>query len=539
MKKAGKLFDTILKKNIALLVFVIILFFLNFYTKTIFYRPGSIHQWRQADCLSIAKNYYEEGMHFFEPKIHYQGPVDGKAVSEFPILNYTVAFLWKIFGEHEFIYRLLEYLIFIASMFVLFNTLLRQFKSSWFAFFSVSVFLTSPLLAYYSLNFIADVPALSIGIIAFCHFLRFYNSKEVRFFYYALIFGTLAVLIKASALMGLSLLLLFSFIDIFNLTKVFKTDKLFEKKISPMVAIVLSVSVIVLWYRFALAYNDNNSNNIFLLTVLPFWEMDKEQLIYNLKFLFNNHFPVFLNRPMFFLFLSLVVFVTAQFKQLSSFLKYSFVFSALFFILYLLFFFQVFSVHDYYLSNLMIFPVITFLCVAHIISNSNFVVPSMRFVRLFIVCVVFFNSLHAAAIYRLRTVEDDKLINWFPFISEDEGKLAKYLAWDYSHSIKKIEEFTPELRKHGIKREDFVLVIPDQSFDISLYFLDQKGFPISRDHFMNDTTVADRFLTKGIKYMIISDTTLKQQTAYKRIASHFETFFTKNHVEVFKLKTAQ
>jgi len=530
------MFNSIFKKNILLLLFVVCLFFLNFYTKTLFYRPGSIHQWRQADCLSITKNYYEEGFHFFSPKIHYQGPVDGKAVSEFPILNYTVACLWKVFGEHEFIYRLLEYLIFLTGIFFLFNTILRFYKSPLLAFFTASVFLTSPLLAYYSLNFIADVPALSIGIISFCCFLTFYNTKRVKFFYWALFLGTLAVLVKASAVMGLSVLLFFSLADILRLNKVLGTEGLFVKKTLPLVSILVAISCIIAWYRFALSYNDNNSNNIFLLTVLPVWEMDEDQLIYNLKFLFNNHFPVFLNKPMFFFFITLVIFVSAKFRELNSFLKYSFVFATLFFISYLVFFFQVFSVHDYYLNNLMIFPVITFLCFAHIISKTNFVLNNIAFVRLFIICVVLFNALHAAAVYRLRTVEDDKLVYWFPFISEDESKLAKYLFWDYSHSIKRIEGFTPELRKHGIKRNDLILSIPDQSFDISLYFMDQKGFPISRDHFMNDTTVAERFLKRKVKYLVMSDTTLKKEIAFKRIAGRFETLFTKDEVEVFRLK---
>jgi hypothetical protein len=526
-----------LTPNLLLAVFIIILFFLNFYTKTMFYRPGSIHQWRQTDCLSITKNYYEEGMHFFQPRIHYQGPVGGKAVSEFPILNYTVAALWKIFGEHEFIYRLLEYIIFITAIFILFNTLLRFYRSSLLAFFMVSLLLTSPLLAYYSLNFIADVPALSIGIICFCSFLKFYNTKEPRFFYWALFLGTLAVLMKASALIGLSVVLFFSLADIFKLTNIFKTEKLFEKKTLPLLFIILCITAIIGWYKFALLYNENDTNNIFLLTVLPIWEMNETEVIYNLKMLFNNLFPVFLNKPMLFLFMALVLFVIAKFKSLDSLLKYSFVFSGAFFVFYLLFFFQVFSRHDYYLNNLMIFPVITFLSFAHIIVKTQFIPGNISFVRLFIICTVIFNAFHAAAIYRLRTVEDDKLIYWFPFISEDEGKLAKYLSWDYGNSIKHVEEITPDLRKHGIKRGDFVLSIPDQSFDISLYFMDQKGYTIARDHIMNDTTVADRFLKRNVKYLVMSDTTLKRQIAFKRIAGYFETLFTKDHVEVFKLKT--
>lgn len=538
LKKATGI-NSFYKANLLLLLFIISLFFLNYYSKTLFFRPSSIHQWRQADCLSITKNYYEEGMHFFEPKIHFQGPKEGKAVSEFPILNYSVAFLWKLFGEHEFIYRLLEYLLFITAIFVLFNTILHYYKSCLLAFFSVSFLLTSPLLTYYSLNFIADVPALSIGIISFCLFMHYYNGRSIRFFYGALFLGALAVLIKASALMALCLLLFFSFIDLFNLRRLFKTEKLFTKKPIYVLLIFFAIGLIVAWYRFALAYNDNNSNHIFLLTVLPIWEMDVDQLIYNLKMLFNNLFPLFLNKAMLFLFMCLVIYVIAKFKALNSFLKYSFAFSGLFFVFYLLFFFQVFGVHDYYLNNLMIFPVITFLCFAHLVSATNFISDNKTFIRSFLILVTLFNSFHAAAIYRLRTIEDDKMNVWYPFVSREETNLAKYLFWDYGNSIKKLESFQPYLREHGVNREDLVLSIPDQSFDISLYFLDQKGFTISRDHLMNDTTVADRFLTKNVKYLVLSDTNLKNQTAFKRISNHIEPFFAKNGVQVFRFKTTK
>ncbi len=530
-------FNSVLKRNLLLLLFLIALFFLNYYSKTLLFRPNSIHQCRQADCLSITKNYYEEGMHFFEPKIHYQGPVEGKAVSEFPILNYTVAFLWKMFGEHELIYRLLEYLLFLTAIFVLFNRMLKLSQSFLISFFTASFFLTSPLLTYYSVSFIADVPALSLGIIGFCLFMKFYESKLVRYFYLALFLSVLAVLIKASALISLLVLLFFSAIDLFNLNGWFKTEKLFIRKTLPVLAILISVSLVILWYRFALIYNDNNTNNIFLLTVLPIWEMDKYQLFYNLKMLFNNLFPLFLNKAMLFLFLCLVLFVISKLKELSTFLKYSFIFSGLFFVFYLLFFFQVFSVHDYYLNNLMIFPVITFFCFSELVIKTNFIANNVKFIAIFTFITVLFNSFHAAAVYRLRTVEKDSLIEWFPFISEDEINLANYLFWDYSNDIKNIENIKPELRKHGIKREDFVLSIPDQSFDISLYFMDQKGFTISRDHLLNDTTVADRFLTKNVKYLVLSDTTLKNQIAFKRIQPHLELMFVKKKVQVFKFKT--
>jgi len=529
---------TILKNNLLLLAIVTAIFFLNFYNKTMFYRPISIHQWRQTDCLSMTKNYYEEGMNFFQPKIHWQGVKDGKTVSECPILNYSVACLWKVFGEHEFIYRLLEYIIFITSIFLLFNTILRFFKSPLLAFFITGIFLTSPLLAYYSLNFIADVPALSFGIICFCLFFTFYNTKSQRYFYWALFFGTLAVLLKASALIGLSMLLFFSFIDVFNLTRLFKTERLFKKKLMPVVAIVFSIGLIFAWYRYALYYNNFNSNNVFLLTVLPIWEMDEESLVYNLKLLFNVLFPVFLNKPMFFLFFCFVLYVAANFKKLSSFFKYSFVFSGLFFVFYILFFFQVFSVHDYYLNNLMIFPVITFLCFSHIASQSTFVADNKAFIRLVLVFFLLFNAFYSAAFYRLRMIEDDKLAAWFPFISREEKDLAKYMFWEYGKSIKLLEHITPDLRKAGIKRDDFVLAVPDISFDVSLYMMDQKGFVIARNDFEADTGIVKRkFTNKNIKYLVISDTLVKRETVYKKMQPNLDLLFSKGHVEVYKLKS--
>lgn len=522
--------------NFLLVLYVLALFFLNFYTKTIFYRPSSMHQWRQTDCLSITKNYYEEGMHFFQPKIHYQGPVDGKAVSECPILNYTVAALWKVFGEHEFIYRLLEYLIYLTAIFVLFNTILRFYISNLMAFFVVSIVLTSPLLTFYSLNFLADVPALSLGIMSFCFFLNFYFSKKISLFYWALVCGTLAVLMKASALMGLSLLFFFSLIDLFSLNKFFKTERLFTSRTWPLITIVLSVTIILAWYRYALAYNLNNTNNIFLLTVLPIWEMDEAQIIYNLKNLFNNLFPIFLNKPMFFLFMATVVYVISKFRQLSTFFKYAFVFTSIYFVFYIVFFFQVFGVHDYYLNNLMIFPVITFLAFASIVAGSELMISHRSFARLFLVCLLIFNSFHAAAMYRLRMIKDDKLVFWFPFNTEEERNLSKYLFWDYGNSIKKLEDFRPVLREHGIKREDFVLSVPDQSFDISLYFMDQKGRTIPRDYFSMDTTIIFGYKHKKIKYFVLSDTTLKAQVSFKKFSPYLESYFVSNGVEVFKVK---
>jgi hypothetical protein len=525
--------------NLLLLCFITILFYLNAYNLTLSKRPAITHQWRQTDCLSITKNFYEEGMSFFSPKIHFQGGTGGKAVSEFPILNYTVAGLWKIFGEHEYIYRMLEYLIFVIAMCTLFNTLIRSKVSPLYAFFIVSIFLTSPLLVYYSFNFIADVPALSFAIMGFCFLFSFINTKIIKYFYFALVFSTLAVLIKASAIVPIALLLFFSFIDIFNFNKFFRTERLFTKKAFPITFIILSIGLVIAWYKYAVYYNGGSSNGVFLLTVLPIWEMPEEAILNNLQVLFNVMFPIFFSKPMFFLFFTAIIFVYSNFKKLTGFLMYCMVFSTLFFIFYLLFFFQVFNAHDYYLNNLMIYPVVTFVCVGDIIFKMEFKNNYINFFRSFVVILIIFNSLYSAAVFRSRTIEnleDDSLCAWYPFLSKEDKGLAKYLRWRYNSTFQPLESITPDLRKAGIKREDLTLSIPDESFDVSLYLMDQKGFTISREAFIGDSSVIRSFVSKKIKYVVLNDPSLKNEISYSAINNYFTCVVKKAHVEVFKLK---
>lgn len=86
------------------------------YHKTLSFRPQSVHAWRQADCASITLNYYKNGMNFFKPQVHNLtsdgGTTGYTATSEIPVLYYFSAFLYKIFGPHEMIIRLINMLIF-------------------------------------------------------------------------------------------------------------------------------------------------------------------------------------------------------------------------------------------------------------------------------------------------------------------------------------------------------------------------------------------------------------------------------------------
>jgi 4-amino-4-deoxy-L-arabinose transferase-like glycosyltransferase len=521
--------------NILLLVYITLLFFLTAFNKSYKSRPISVHQWRQSDCLSIAKNYYEEGMHFFEPKIHWQGDNGGKAVSECPILNYSVAGLWKLFGEHEYIYRFLEYFLFLGAILFLFNTIARFFRTNVLALFLVSLLLTSPLLVYYSFNFLADVPALSFCIVAFSSYYTFYRTKQMKYFYLSVVFGGIGVLMKASAIIGFATILFFSFADVFKLNGILRTEKVFSKKLFPIISLLLAIIVVALWYRFAITYQGSN-NGVFLLTVLPIWEMDITEILKILRILFGELFPLFFNRPVFFLFLIMVLYVIGNFKKLDNFLRYSFVFSGVFFIAFLLFFFQVFTVHDYYLINLMIFPVITFFCTACIISQTQILINHKAFIRLTIVVMIFFNSFYSAATYRVKMVKDDKLAVWYPFLTRDEKLLWEYVHSSTQHHTRALYNIRPILRKAGIKRTDLVLSVPDPSFNITLYLMDQKGITMSAEQFGDPAWVNSLIDKFKFNYLVLCDLGLKRNQGFHSIEQKLTPLLTKDNVVIYKIK---
>lgn len=61
----------------------------------------AVYWWRPADNASIARNFYEGGMHLLSPQIDWGGDGSGLVEMEFPILQYFTALLYLVFGFRE------------------------------------------------------------------------------------------------------------------------------------------------------------------------------------------------------------------------------------------------------------------------------------------------------------------------------------------------------------------------------------------------------------------------------------------------------
>lgn len=76
--------------------------------------PTDIHSYRQGLTLGTAKCFLEVDWNIFQPRTILCDSRPGFEVMEFPVLNYAIFLLWKLFGEAYWVFRLLG--IAIASM---------------------------------------------------------------------------------------------------------------------------------------------------------------------------------------------------------------------------------------------------------------------------------------------------------------------------------------------------------------------------------------------------------------------------------------
>jgi 4-amino-4-deoxy-L-arabinose transferase-like glycosyltransferase len=518
-------FQSIFKENKKKFLFIFLLLLVSFlygYPEILSFRPYSIHQWRQSDCLSIAVNYYKDDLNFFEPAVHWVGTADGKTVSECPIIYYTVAQLWKIFGYHEFIFRIVNVFIVFLGLYC-FYKLVYGLLSDYFWAFSIPIFLfTSPILVFYSNNFTADAPAFGLALVG-CYLLWSSIKKGQKVRYYAsFLFFLLAGLIKISSLISFIAILLIHVYSIFFSEK----KRLWFYKWYNVLPYFFVFAAIIAWYKYAIFYNQNNVSGVFLTGIYPIWDLDQSAIKNIWLSLKNDLLPAYFNNKA--LSILLILFVTLFFfyKKVNKYLFYLTLLVFLGVLVYLILFYQAFTVHDYYLTNLLIFIPLPLITLLEMLSrNYNRYFHKIQ-LKIFFAATVLLLTYETAVINRAKYFINDKLVRTNFVVSD--GFVNQWVNFhrEYASKLKVYENLTPHLRKLGIKRSDRVLSLQDHSINISLCFMDQKGFTAFG---YGDLTLDKRmqlYKQNGVQYLV-SDTSyyFDQKTIHSYVQSkigHFQ-----------------
>ncbi len=457
---------------------------LNWYPKTTFCRPGYVHRWRQADCASITYNYYQKGMHFFEPEVHgyvSNGFTNGKAAtSEVPTLYYGVAALYKIFGFHEFIYRLLTGLICLLGLFYLFKTIrLLTGDFLWAAMGSLILF-TSPVLAYYGNNYLSNAPAFFVVLIAWFFGVSYFRSRQKRHLWVALSLFLLAGTFKITAL-----------ISFFSLSGVFLLERIkvfsFTGNRPPLLAhrrIWMAGTLIILlaiggWVLYARQYNLINDTQHFSTRTFPIWKMTPDQRQTVWERVRDSWAKQYFHISYRYALAGMYLFTLVFYKRASRWIHGVTAFLLLGMAVYVGLQFDTFRDHDYYTINLFIVPV--FVQFNFLLTLKN------RF-------PVWFGSLYLKLVFAILLAVN--------VVHAHNEVYNRYWALpEYFHSYTGLHDIEPYLDSIGITREHTLLSVTDDS-QASFYLMNRNGVP-NYCGWMKEPKDIQRFVDAGIEYLLV------------------------------------
>lgn len=486
-----------MKKAYGIIVFfiVVVLAALYYnYHEIAFKRPQSIHKWRQSDCASIALNYYQHGMDFFHPETHNltsEGGKSGKCcTSEIPVLYYTVAVLYKIFGYHDSVFRIFNMLIFFLGLFYLFRIFRYLIKDVFWSLALSLLFFTSPVLVYYGNNFLSNSSSLSFSIVGWYYFIRFAFDRKPRYFYISMLFYLLAASCKLTALFSLFAIAGIYLLELFRGIAFGGDRKLFERKAKYALAMLPVFVIVGAWLVYAHLYNKQYDCSYFSTTIFPIWDLTKAQIADVVNKVLHIWQPQYFHSSVLAFLAMCFLFVFYYFRRNHKVLMYSIMIIAAEVFVYVILQFWTFGDHDYYTIDMYILPMIVVISAFDVLRRNFNGVLNSGFVKISFSVFILFNVYHA------HKQMNERYNGWMNDVAQNAD----------------LYTITPYLREIGISENDTVISIPDNSH-CSLYLMNQKGWTEYTDMKFNrgeklrynqDSSGIQASIDKGAKYLIVN-----------------------------------
>jgi len=149
----------------------------------------------------MARNFFENGYALLWPQVDWGGPTPGFVESEFPLIPFMAAVLYRFLGVHEWIGRALAAAFSLVAGYALFH-LVRKVSGSRVAIWAAGFYLFLPLSLYYSRTFMPDAAMMAFSILAIAWFYDWTESGAPGFL------AASCVAFSASALLKLPCLYL-------------------------------------------------------------------------------------------------------------------------------------------------------------------------------------------------------------------------------------------------------------------------------------------------------------------------------------------
>jgi hypothetical protein len=488
----------------------LILSFVFEYHEILLLKPQGLHDWRVADCASFAMTYYEGGMNFFEPRVYNDIADNSYAVGECPILYYAIACLYKIFGPHEIIFRIVVLLLFFTGLINLYKIVKRVAGDAYYSLIIPLFLFSSPLIMVFANNFLGDIPSLSFALIGWNYIIKYKDESRLKDFWISMIFFTLAGLLKLNSAISIIAIGAMFFMEFSGWTMLNGNSKMFRHKLQNILGFAFSGILLLAWYRWAIGYNEKHSAS-FLGTQAwpgwPIWEVSEINFLKSFRAYFNHLFHIYPYSTIILLF-SLVAYIILNRKHLPAFYFGNFVLMSMGIVLFFCVFFVGIAENIYYLINLMILPVFILLLSILILKNKSPHIFNSAGLKFILFGLLIMNVYYAKM----------KLNDYY-----HEGPWH----WRMNENFYK-DEFAQFLKKTGIKEDDKVISLPDPTPDVTLYLMRRHGWSGYNLAVIDSARIND-CIRKGAKYLVLN----KPEMIFDPELSRFSDKYIANYNDIY------
>lgn len=464
--------------------------------------PLHTHMWRQTDCLSITQHYYE-GNGFLEPEMHIllgDDYTSGRSAGEFPILYYTVATFWKVFGPSYWSYRLFYAIILIGGIWSFYRSLVLLFKTRFWPAWLTLLLYTSPIYIYYGVTFLTDVPAFSFVLMAIHALILYRIRDQYRLFLLSVILFALAGLLKVSSLIAFVFLLFIFLIERLGVSTL-KRQKLFRHPIKEFAGLLFVLISILTWYFYAHFYNSDSGFKYTFNSIYPFWEKEAEELRHFQEYIEIYIIPVVFHWSVLGLLLLVSVFNLLLIKRIYLLAYFSNLIILVGATTYFLLWTPLMSHHDYYYIALLILVPAILVPFYLFLRQHHFGLLKSHFARSIAVIYLMFNFVYCTSVVYLKS--DVQNFPRLLIFNKEFVEIMEYYHWERQANYGRLERMDSYMNELGVTEDAKVVVLPDPSFNVSLYLLNRRGWT-GREEFSSIEDM-EKLMQRGPTHLIILD----------------------------------
>jgi len=158
------------------------------------------HRWRSITNVDIARNFAERSMNLFYPQVSWGGPTHPFVGMEFPLLQWSLAALYVVFGEHPVLARLLSIAFSIGTLWAVYALGRYMFNAATgrAAAFLLAI---SPSAVFFGRIFLSDTPMVFFSVLGVLGWVRYLDTGKMRDAIFGSVATALAALVKIPAIM--------------------------------------------------------------------------------------------------------------------------------------------------------------------------------------------------------------------------------------------------------------------------------------------------------------------------------------------------